>query len=131
MSYCRWSSDDYQCDVYVWADCEGGYCTEVAGRRRVWNDDVTLPPPVTLPVGAACSRERSAWAFAHGGREATVSALLDDETRWTWLNLPIPDGGRSYWHDTAAECADNLERLKAAGFNVPQYAIDNLREEES
>lgn len=130
MSYCRWSSDDHQCDVYVWADVAGGYRTEVAGRRRVWNDDVTLPPPVTLPVGQADSKERHAWAAATVERMRAVSALIDDETRWTWLDLPTPEGGHSYWHDTADECADNLDRLRAAGFNVPQYAIDSLRSEE-
>lgn len=127
MSFCRWSSDDYQCDVYVWADCEGGYRTEVAGRRRIFK--VSLPPPVTLPVGAANSSERDAWAVATVERMRTVDALLDDESRSEWLDLPTPEGGNSYWHDTADEAADNLERLRGLGFNVPQYAIDSLRAE--
>lgn len=127
MSYCRWSSDDHQCDVYVWADCDGGYRTELAGRRRVFK--VPMPPPVTLPVGEPDSPERAAWAEATVDRMAAVSRLVDDETQFDWLDLPTPDGGHSYWHDTADECADNLERLRALGFNVPQYAIDGLRVE--
>jgi len=35
MSYCRWSSDNYQCDVYCYADVGGGYTTQVASRRRI------------------------------------------------------------------------------------------------
>src|SRR5690348_16129614 len=103
MSYCRWSSDDYQCDVYVWADYAGGYRTEVAGRRRVWK--VALPPYVTLPIGEAHSPERSAWASAHADRMVEINRLLDDENNWEWLDLPIPEGGNSYRHATAAECA--------------------------
>lgn len=127
MSYCRWSSDDYQCDVYVWADVAGGYRTEVAGRRHSWL--VPLPPVRTLPIGEAGSPERTAWANEWVTRSSAVSALMDDESNWEWLDLPTPEGGNSYWHDTPAEAADNLERLRAEGFNVPQSAIDGLRAE--
>lgn len=128
MSYCRWSSDDHACDVYVWADCDGGFRTEVAGRRRIFK--VPMPPPVTLPVGEANSAERTAWASAWVERSQAVSRLVDDESTFDWLDLHDPEGGHSYWHDTAGECADNLERLRDAGFNVPQSAIDSLREDE-
>jgi hypothetical protein len=37
MSFCRWSSDNFQCDLYCYADVGGGYTTHVAGyRRRAW-----------------------------------------------------------------------------------------------
>lgn len=128
MSYCRWSSDDYTCDAYVWLDVSGGWRTEIAGRRRVWKVD--LPPACDLPVGAANSAERAAWASATVARWAEIGRLVDDESNSDWLDLPEPEGGRSYWHNTASECADNLERLRGLGFNVPQYAIDALREEQ-
>lgn len=129
MSYCRWSSDDYQCDVYVWADVAGTWRTEVAGRRRIFT--VPMPPEVTLPVGEAQSPERHAWAEATAERMVTVSRLVDDESLFAWLELPDPEGGHSYEHDTPGECADNLVRLRAAGYNVPQYAIDSLLEEQT
>lgn len=127
MSYCRWSSDDYTCDAYVWADCDGGWRTEIASRRRVWH--IKLPPRVTLPVGAAHSPERSAWAEAWASRSSVMAALVDNESNWSWLDLSEPEGGRSYWHDTPSETADNLERLRNLGVTVPQGAIDALREE--
>jgi hypothetical protein len=125
MSVCRWSSDDFQCDVYVWADVYGGYCTEVASNHVEWL--VELPPPVHVPVGAADSEERHAWATAHIERWTAVGKLLDDESTHRRVAIPEPEGGRSYQHDTAGECADNLERLRALGINVPQSAIDALR----
>jgi hypothetical protein len=33
MSYCRWSSDDYRCDLYVYEDESGGFTVHVAGNR--------------------------------------------------------------------------------------------------
>ena len=35
MSYCRWSSDDFKCDLYCYKDVSGGYKTHVADRRIV------------------------------------------------------------------------------------------------
>ena len=33
MSYCRFSSDDYGCDAYVYEDVSGGFTIHLAGRR--------------------------------------------------------------------------------------------------
>jgi len=35
MSYCRWSSDNWQCDLYCYDDISGGITTHVAGYRCV------------------------------------------------------------------------------------------------
>lgn len=40
-----------------------------------------------------------------------------------------PIAGESYNDETPGLCADRLEMLRDQGFNVPQYAIDALREE--
>lgn len=124
MSYCRWSSDDWQCDVYVWADVSGGWCTEVAGRRFVF--DVPLPERVELPHPFTDEQFHAWWT-----RAEQVMEMQGDEQYGHWYELPEPDGGRSYWHGAPGECADNLERLREAGLNVPQGAIDALREEEA
>ena len=121
MSYCRWSSDDWQCDVYVWADVAGTWRTEVAGRRWIFNE---LPPPVELPHPPTEEQFR-AWYDRH----ERVMRMRDDPKYGHWLDLPEPDGGRSHEHDTPGECADNLERLRGLGFNVPQGVIDALRDE--
>src|SRR5687767_6611694 len=44
MSYCRWSTDDFQCDLYCYEDVSGGFTTHVAGRRKIW--DAPLPTQV-------------------------------------------------------------------------------------
>lgn len=119
MSYCRWSNDDYQCDLYVFEDCGGWWQTYVAGRRRVLREGVEFPPPPTTP---------DEWVERH----MAVSKIIADENEgvlWDWLDLPDLPEGDSFRDATPGECADRLEWLRSKGFNVPQFAIDELRAE--
>jgi len=45
MAYCRWSSDNFQSDVYVYEDIDGTWITHVAGSRIVGEvrEKITLP----------------------------------------------------------------------------------------
>ena len=114
MSYCRWSSDDYQSDVYVYEHCDGFWATHVAGRRYVFTGP--LPPP--LPSGASSDE----WLARH----RIVSAMLDSETM---QDIGLPHDEETFNDPTPAACADRLESLRALGYRVPQYAIDELRAE--
>ena len=115
MSYCRWSSDDFQCDVYVYADVHGGWQTWVAASRRVYKEP--LPPPAPMS-------DLKAWML----REKVMRALLDITSL---APIGLPHDGEGFHDDTPGECADRLESLRALGYNVPQYAIDALREEQA
>lgn len=115
MSYCRWSDDDCQCDVYVYANCSGGYTTHVASRRVLYRHP--LPPPVLFD-GARITEWQA--------RRALIEALFAESDK---VPIGLPHDGESFNDDTASECADRLERLRALGYVVPQYAIDALREE--
>ena len=125
MSYCRWSSDDHQCDVYVYEDCGGWWQTYVAGRKRRLREGVSFPPPVE-DVG----NNVEAWL----GRHKQVREIIDEKNEgilWDWEDLPEQYAGANFSDDTPGECADTLEMLRAAGYSVPQYAIDALREEQA
>lgn len=117
MSYCRWSSDDHQCDVYVY-ESSRGYETSVAGRRRV------IPPEVLASLPVVSEGDAASW-FA---RYRALSAWMD-LTKPVWHDLTAPSAGEHFLDATPVECADRLEALRAEGLNVPQYAIDELREE--
>ena len=114
MSYCRWSSDDFGCDVFV-ADCYGGWTTHVAWGRH------------TNPVGPIPKTPHEWW---------TEEAVAAREAQRKWLDaavvIPIglPHDGKSFNDETPGECANRLEKLRALGYNVPQYAIDVLRKEQ-
>lgn len=116
MSYCRFSTDDYQCDVYVYEDVSGGWTTHVAASHPVY--DVPLPEPVPY------EQNFEAWFRRHN-----VVAQLAREARR--VPLPPPHAGQSYNDPTPGACADRLAMLKAEGFHVPQDAIDALRAEQA
>lgn len=115
MSFCRWSSDDFQCDVYVYESYLGGFQTHVAERRYVFKDP--LPPPIDLTKGNA-----KEWLDRH----KRVDAMLDHDNM---AEIGLPHDGQTFSDSTAAECAERLEYLRGLGYIVPQYAIDALREE--
>lgn len=105
MSYVRWSCDDGKSDVYVYADINGGWTTMVAGRsilRDIAEDAVPKGYVPELGFG--------------------------DETHYA-KDYTHPEAGAQFNHSTPQEAANNLERLREEGFHVPQFAIDDLREE--
>lgn len=111
MSYCRFSSDDWRCDVYVYCSAHG-YVIHVAGRRHVFKEP--LPEPVSLG--------NDKWLDRH----QKVSEMLKEAEL---VDIGLPNDGESYTNETAGECADKLLELREVGYIVPQYAIDGLREE--
>ncbi|WP_314435823.1 hypothetical protein [Massilia timonae] len=113
MSYCRFSSDNFGCDVYVYEHVAGGFVTHVAGNRIV-GDVPKLPRPT--------KENRSEYMAAH-------RAQMDFMTDAKREDIDLPHAGGSFSDDTAGECAARLESLRVLGYKVPQYAIDALREE--
>ena len=141
MSYCRWSSMNWRCDVYVYEDVMGGWTTHVAGRRRV------IPPIPDMPLLIFPT---------FGGKLNQVERRMDYPSRWHRFGAGIVFGFAAFWHNwvhmgtlhliplrpiglphdgesfndsTPDECADRLEALRSLGYIVPQRAIKALREE--
>ena len=127
MSYCRWSTDFFQCDVYVYEHCNGGWTTHVAGRRmkHVPPESIRL-----MPLGTGAE-----WVARHQAYDAWRDTLPKDEygdvAGSEYLDLAEigPEAGETYSDPTPGACADRLEAMRAKGFNVPQLAIDELRAE--
>lgn len=115
MSYCRWSSDDFQCDVYVYEHVSGGFAVHVAGNRVVF----TEPLPEVVPL-----EKENLNAFMV--RHQKVMAMVDASER---IPIGLPHDGKEFFEGSAAACADRLESLMGIGYRVPQCAIDALREE--
>lgn len=98
MSYCRFSSENGYCEVYVYESVDGEWITHVPRRR--WPE--VSPPDPYLEF----SRE---WREDH-----------------PLIEIDHPEAGSVFRHETARECAENLIRLKNEGFRVTQRAIDVL-----
>jgi len=142
VSYCRFSSDNWRSDVYVYEHCDGGFITHIAGRKRMFPpipsiplswmpnfgvqwDKVTMRP--TYPsrlhkMAAHCAF--SAYAMWHRLHMWTVNRI-------PLRPIGLPHDGESFCDETAGECADRLEAIRSIGYHVPQYAINALREEDA
>lgn len=118
MSYCRWSSNSFRCDVYVY-ESPDGFVTHVACTRAVLPDNAQAPSLRLLVDGNARQwlvETRAFDALLHAARKVAIDH---------------PEAGETFVHDTAGECAGNLERLAAQGFRVPASVIDDLRAEQA
>lgn len=113
MSYCRWSSDDSQCDVYVYEDVMGCFTTHVACNRKTLSRD-QIPDPVPFD-------KNNIEAFMV--RQEKVRKLLENiESK----PIGLEHDGETFNDPDARSCADRLIILRNCGYNVPQYAIDAL-----
>ena len=146
MSYCRFSSLNMMCDVYVYQDCYGGWTTYVARARLV------IPPIPSLLDGQFMTRVHR-WTGANwnsGTRNFEYPSRWRKHVANVWFrfaawwqtyihggsiklipmrSIGLPMDGETFNDATAEACASLLEALRALGYRVPQYAIDALRDE--
>jgi hypothetical protein len=116
MSYCRFSTDSFDSDVYVYEDGHG-FMTHIATHRYMNKNPRPIEPGVT---------------------NISIEELLkynNDINKWVThsklVGIGLKFDGKTHCHETAKECADNLMRLRDMGYHVPQSAIDRLRAEEN
>ena len=127
MSYCRWSSNNGYCDVYVYEDVNGGWTAHIAGRRR---------PPGRPP---GMMEFMAMYAIAGGGvapeltSEAKDAIKLLSQAQKAWdkknphVDISHDLAGKSFNFATPGECAEALAEWKESGLLVPDDAIEALR----
>jgi hypothetical protein len=118
VSYCRWSSNDHQSDVYVYEGTDGWWHIEVARNRRV-PVCATIRPVETFDP----------WDLSDEACEAREDQEMGFTTRGVRVYIDLPYAGDSLVAETARDCAETLEGLQGLGYVVPQFALDALREE--
>lgn len=59
MSYCRWSSNDFQCDLYCYEDINGGWTTHIAGSKLIPREP--LPPEIPWKRGPGRKPRMLGW----------------------------------------------------------------------
>lgn len=115
MSYCRFSSNDFQCDVYVYESNQGFVTHVAASRFDVAPDE--FPPQLAADANPV--------DFVN--RHLEVQAILEAAET---LPIDSPHAGQTYLSATPGECAALLRKLAEDGFQVPQRAIDALTDEQ-
>jgi hypothetical protein len=116
MSYCRFSTDNYRCDLYIYDDCAGGITTHVAGSRYV--ADTPIPE---IPDG---------W---HKLPPAEMQALWDMQGEWLKTArlepINLPHAGASFYNLDADQTVERVKELRRLGYSFPDFVLTALEDE--
>jgi len=126
VSYSRWSTDDFKCDLYVYANVSGKWTIHVAGNRTIWLVD--LPEEVPWPP----RDEDQAHRFVH--RHLEVLHMMDEKhegANYRRESIELPYAGETFNLDSPGEAADTVAMLRDLGYSVPYDVIDELRAEQA
>lgn len=138
MSYCRWSSDNWKSDVYVY---EGdGWVIHVAGRRRKRSPIPEIPLHRLPTFGAKHDPASRSIAYPSPLHKLAHMAMIrvwmlsHRLSMWHLSHIPfVPIGGQydgeTFVEDSAYDCWERLCALRMAGYHVPQFALDQLLSE--
>lgn len=122
MSYCRWSTDRFACDLYCYADVRGGYTTHVAGNRIVGDC-----PPDMFELMADAARD---------GKEVDHSALMEAEWKkdafldnCERVDIDLPHAGETFNDPDLTSFRVRLVMLREAGYRFPDSVLAEIDEE--
>jgi hypothetical protein len=124
MSYCRFSSNDFQCDLYIYGDVQGGITIHVSASRYVFAKP--LPPSLEYPGPDTPKDEVYAWAKKEADRMVAVMAMLDHKTM---VPIELPYAGQSFYGLSGVEAVVKVRALKKLGYRVPGGVIEALEED--
>lgn len=114
MSYCRFSSDNWRSDVYVYGAAEG-IVIHMASNRPV--GEIPKGPPWEM-----INTDPQQFADLYNAQLAWLGECEREA-------IDLPHAGQSFYGLTEAEAADLLDEMKAHGYHIPDGVIEELREE--
>lgn len=109
MSYCRWSSDDFKCDIYAYADVAGGYTIHVAANRH---REGSSPFP--------------SW---EGKASPEQIAAVEKWSEETLIPITLPWAGAVFLETTLESFLERMLALRAEGYRIPDWAIERIESE--
>ena len=107
MSYCRWSSDDWKCDLYCYHSICGNYITHVAARRHV-----------DVPVNPYRPTETNYWLYHQKQMKFLNSAEMQD--------IGLPYDGEHFSDPDLISFLERVNCLKEARYHVPFYVLEAI-----
>lgn len=113
MSYCRWSTDDFLCDFYIYAIGEDEVVIHVATSRLEYLEP--LPPPVLLKA------DMSNWD-AYVARKKVVDGMMRTAKK---LPIGLPHDGEDYTL-SYRDAASKVRELIALGYRCDPAVADRL-----
>lgn len=118
MSYCRWSSMGFKCDLYCYEHVGGFWATHVAGNKIV--SPIFPEAPWKLIRGGYLGRLLFGWW--HRLHMFTVSHGIRRD-------LTLPHAGASFQDSTLEEFKATLLMLRGLGYRFPDHVIERVDEE--
>lgn len=122
MSYCRFSSMDFACDIYAYESVGDFWQIYVAGNR-VLGDVPKLPP---WPARDAPVEVREAWAHDYAEASKAQHDFLQTAER---EDITLPHAGESFQCATLEAFRDKMLELREIGYRFPDAVLDVIDEE--
>lgn len=116
MSYCRWSSDNFRCDIYAYEDTYGGYTIHVASSRH--KGEV---PKVDYNL---IWDEKNHPEFM---RQSEAQNKYLETCGTEPINLPL--AGETFNCADLEEFYNKMVELQNLGYHIPKNVINNIKEE--
>jgi len=113
MSYCRWSSDNWKCDLYCYEHVDGTWTTHVA-RNRIVGEVPEEADILEVPA--------EEWAASH----AKAMAYLNSAEH---RDIELPYAGKTFKDPTLEAFKERLLMLRAIGYHFPDYVLAEVDEE--
>ena len=110
MSYCRFSSDTFRCDIYAYLGWSG-YTIHVAANRIV--GDV---PPLLLDA------DPKEFMRAYERQRAFLTTARHED-------ITLPHAGETFVEDTLEDFERRLLYLREIGYRFPDHVLDEIRDE--
>jgi hypothetical protein len=110
MSYCRWSSDDWKCDLYCYHSVCGNFITHVAGRKHIG-----------VPVNPHKITDKEYWLAHQSQMEFLETAEMKD--------IGLPYDSEHFQDPDLESFLQRVNCLKEAGYHVPVWVLESIEEE--
>lgn len=114
MSYCRFSSDNWTSDLYIWMGFSG---VEVVVAHSRYIFDANYPMPTFDPLDEE---------FDYKAYNELYTLAMDHKDT---LRIQLPYAGEMFAYDTGKEAAEFVRELSELGYHVPDGVIEALEEE--
>ena len=115
MSYCRFSSNNWNCDIYAYESCMGGWEVHVAANRIVGN----IPK---VDYGLIKDGEYEKFSKQH---KAQMEFLRNCKRKEIGLSMD----GESFNCPTLIDFKQKMIELREAGYNFPDYVLEDIEYE--
>jgi len=111
MSYCRWSSDNWKCDIYAYEHYQGWYQIHIAGNRIIGE----VPEySFTDPTEKMMADYKKQTDFMENAKREPIG---------------LPHDGDSFQEPDLESFKQRLLELREIGYKFPDYVLETIDEE--